>query len=117
MKFLYWLDRRWFSLEMAGGQSRHSTPKNGRRSRNAAAKRKNEKAYYAVSKGRTLGIFKHWSMCARSVDGFSGNRYKGFESLEDAIAFLAVDGITTEQINVFTSGDVKANTPPIPLSA
>ena len=36
--------------------------------------------YYAVKKGKTLGIYKSWDECKAQVDGFSGAEYKSFKS-------------------------------------
>lgn len=50
------------------------------------------KKFYAVKNGRTIGIFKTWDECKRQVTGFAGARYKGFETLEEAEAFLSGAG-------------------------
>lgn len=47
--------------------------------------------YYAVKKGKKIGIFDNWNECKDSVDGFSGAEYKSFASKEEAQAYL--DGI------------------------
>ena len=46
------------------------------------------KKYYVVKKGKTPGIYLNWSDCKENVDGFSGAVYKGFETLQEAEAFL-----------------------------
>jgi len=46
------------------------------------------KKYYAVKKGKTVGIFRSWEECRASVEGCSGAEYKGFTSLEDAEQYL-----------------------------
>ena len=40
--------------------------------------------YYAVAKGRKVGLFTTWAACKVQVDGFKGAKYKGFNSKEDA---------------------------------
>ena len=50
------------------------------------------KKFYAVKNGRSTGIFKTWDECKRQVTGFAGARYKGFETLEEAEAFLSGAG-------------------------
>lgn len=45
-------------------------------------------AYYAVAKGRQVGIFREWKECERQVKGFNGARYKKFETMKDAEAFM-----------------------------
>ncbi len=44
--------------------------------------------YYAVKAGRTTGIFENWEECKKSIDGFSNPDFKGFNSIEEAEAFL-----------------------------
>ena len=46
--------------------------------------------FYAVASGRKTGIFKTWAECQAQVKGFSGARYKSFQTLEEAQRF--VDG-------------------------
>lgn len=43
---------------------------------------------YAVKQGRSTGIFKSWEECKTAIEGYSGARYKSFESVEEAEAFL-----------------------------
>ncbi|KAJ4417875.1 hypothetical protein N0V82_005932 [Gnomoniopsis sp. IMI 355080] len=40
--------------------------------------------FYAVAKGRRPGIYKKWLDCSAQVTGFSGSRFKGHQSLEEA---------------------------------
>lgn len=47
-----------------------------------------KKNFYAVKKGRKTGIFRSWNECRAQVDKFSGAVYKGFETLEEAQAYL-----------------------------
>lgn len=46
------------------------------------------KKFYAVKKGKTVGIFSNWDDCKASVDGFPGASYKGFATLEEAKTFM-----------------------------
>ena len=48
--------------------------------------------FYAVSCGRTPGIYFSWEDCKRMVEGYSGARYKSFSTIEEAQAF--VEGVT-----------------------
>jgi hypothetical protein len=59
-----------------------------------------KKPYYAVAKGRTVGLFTlwysyfhmyltDWPECEKSVKGFSGAIYKGFNSREEALSYIA----------------------------
>ncbi|MBL7576306.1 ribonuclease HI [Peptoniphilus asaccharolyticus DSM 20463] len=44
--------------------------------------------YYAVKKGREIGIFTTWDECKKQVMGFGGAMYKKFPSREEAEAFI-----------------------------
>lgn len=46
------------------------------------------KKYYAVRVGKTPGIYLTWDDCKAMVDGYPGAKYKGFESIAEAEAFL-----------------------------
>lgn len=46
------------------------------------------KKFYAVKSGRKPGIYKTWAECQRQVTGFKGAIFKGFETLEEAEAFI-----------------------------
>lgn len=46
------------------------------------------KKYYAVRVGKTPGIYLSWDDCKAMVDGYPGARYKGFETIGEAEAFL-----------------------------
>lgn len=48
--------------------------------------------YYAVSCGRTTGIFSTWTECERQVKNFSGANYKSFKSMADASAWMKNPG-------------------------
>ncbi len=45
------------------------------------------KKFYAVKKGKTVGIFETWDACKASVDGFPGAEYKSFKTREEAEAY------------------------------
>ncbi len=45
-------------------------------------------AFYAVRRGRTIGIFTSWSLCHAQVSGWSNNQYKGFHTEQEALAYL-----------------------------
>lgn len=44
--------------------------------------------YYAVKKGKVTGVFQNWDECRSAVEGYSGARYKGFSTLEEAKEYL-----------------------------
>lgn len=48
--------------------------------------------FYAVARGRASGIFMSWGDCEAQVKGFSGARYKKFDSIQSAQDFINVQG-------------------------
>uniref|UniRef100_A0A182PMM8 Ribonuclease H1 n=1 Tax=Anopheles epiroticus TaxID=199890 RepID=A0A182PMM8_9DIPT len=48
--------------------------------------------YYAVAKGRQVGIFSTWPECQAQVNGFTGARFKKFPTEAEAKAFIATNG-------------------------
>lgn len=56
------------------------------------------KKYYAVAKGKIPGIYFTWNDCKVQVEHFPGSLYKGFDSLQEAEAFIEkVTGNKQEQ--------------------
>lgn len=51
--------------------------------------------YYAVARGRSVGIYNSWAECEAQVKGFSGARYKKFDSPQSAQDFISHEGGTT----------------------
>ncbi|KAL3869080.1 hypothetical protein ACJMK2_041806 [Sinanodonta woodiana] len=47
--------------------------------------------YYAVRKGRKIGIFHDWESCREQVNGFAGARYKKFSSEAEAQNFIVAE--------------------------
>lgn len=45
--------------------------------------------FYAVRRGRTIGIFESWDDCRAQVHHFPGAEYKAFPNREEAEVFLA----------------------------
>lgn len=45
--------------------------------------------FYAVRRGRTMGIFESWDACRAQVHHFPGAEYKAFPNREEAEAFLS----------------------------
>ncbi|GEN94162.1 ribonuclease H family protein [Pediococcus ethanolidurans] len=78
-----------------------------------------KKKFYAVAKGKKTGIFTDWNETKKQIDGYSGARYKGFATREEAQHWLKGDqpvsktvksvvhqtaGNPTESIVVYTDG-------------
>ena len=69
------------------------------------------KKYYAVAKGRKVGIFNTWDEVKDLVDGFPNSKYESFETLEEAQKYLSGDepvflwdSIKNNQIIIYTDG-------------
>ena len=76
--------------------------------------------YYAVKKGRKIGIYLSWDDCKEQVDGFEGAEYKSFSDITEAEAYLTdkptfveidgpvayVDGSFKESTNEYSFGVV-----------
>ncbi len=45
---------------------------------------KQKSKYYVVWEGRQKGIFDTWDKCRKQVDGFTGAKYKSFDSPDEA---------------------------------
>lgn len=47
-----------------------------------------KKKFYAVKRGRNVGIFHTWTECKKQVNHYSNARFKSFASMSDAMAFM-----------------------------
>jgi len=70
------------------------------------------KKTYVVRKGRIPGIYYTWEDCKEQVDGFKGNNYESYVSLEDAEQAWQRHLVTLASATV-----VAALAPPIELFA
>ena len=57
-----------------------------------------EAKYYAVSVGRKCGIYDDWETAKRQVNGYSGNRYKGYNTERGAINYMKKEGFKEPQL-------------------
>ncbi len=64
-----------------------------------------KKKFYAVRKGKKVGIYNTWDECKEVVSGFSGAEYKSFTTIEEANEYMGV-GIKID--NVLDENTVKA---------
>jgi len=63
--------------------------KNKEKVENGGIVGKNEKIfYYAVAKGKNVGIYKTWDECCEQVSGVSGCSYKKFKTKKEAKRFI-----------------------------
>lgn len=58
-----------------------------------------QEAFYAVAKGRRIGIFHTWDEAEPLVKGFAGAKYKKFASLSEARRFLG-SGFENESVSI-----------------
>ena len=54
--------------------------------------------YYAISKGRKTGIFRHWNEAAQHVNGYPKAQYKGFTNLQLAVEAMEQAGISNPPV-------------------
>lgn len=66
--------------------------------------------FYAVARGRTPGIFQTWADCESQVKGFSGARYKKFDSVVEAQNFIDTHGGDKSQKTASSSASQKTAT-------
>ena len=60
------------------------------------------KKFYAVRRGRKVGIFLDWATCLQQVDSFADARYKGFFSRAEAEAWLAGEDVPRHKTSTQT---------------
>lgn len=44
--------------------------------------------FYAVRRGRQVGVYSNWKACREQVNGYPGAQYKAFSNREEAEAFI-----------------------------
>ena len=60
--------------------------------------------FYAVAKGREIGIFTNWNLCQLATEGISGAVHSSFKSLKQASKFLNENRVdTSSNISIYTS--------------
>lgn len=79
------------------------------------------KKYYAVRKGKNIGIYTSWEECQEQILGFSNAEFKGFMTLADAESYMNnhpklikdenkaiayIDGSYSNEIRMFSYGAV-----------
>ena len=55
-------------------------------------------SFYAVAKGKNVGIFNSWNECKNNTDGYKGAIFKKFNTKDDAEKFI-LDNTATEILN------------------
>lgn len=75
-----------------------------------------KKFYYAVRKGRNIGVFNTWDECNAQVKGFKGAEFKKFSTLDEAKQFVfqeQVDkktGVDKDSLIAYVDGSYNINT-------
>lgn len=59
------------------------------------------KKYYAVSRGRRIGVLDVWSYTKKQVDGYSGAKFQGFETLKEAVEYMKEEMPQTKEYLLF----------------
>jgi hypothetical protein len=57
--------------------------------------------YYAVAKGRKLGIYDDWDEAKKQIDKFCGSEYAKFPDRKSAARYLRMNGIPDDEIRLF----------------
>lgn len=65
--------------------------------------------YYAVAKGRLTGVYSNWSDCKSNVNGYSGARYKKFNTLSEATQFAQSGSSNSSRSSTSTSSSDNLN--------
>ena len=77
--------------------------------------KKSKKKYYAVKKGREVGIFNSWDECKKQVLGFENALFKSFDSYEEAESYMnketlkESDGSEADSLTVYAFTDGSFN--------
>jgi ribonuclease HI len=56
--------------------------------------------FYAVSNGRTIGIFLNWNDCNNSVKGYKNAIYKKFDRREEADSFIQINNKNIDEFKI-----------------
>jgi ribonuclease HI len=62
--------------------------------------------FYAVSNGRTIGIFLNWNDCNNSVKGYKNAIYKKFDTKEEADIFIQKNNKNIDEIQIQTQNNI-----------
>lgn len=64
---------------------------------------RNAPSYYAVAKGKNVGIYKTWNECRQNTHGVSNATFKKFSNMSDAQSFIR-DNSSTSRGSMSSSG-------------
>lgn len=82
-----------FSLDMLPKQNISPKKQNDSSKRKSSRRspKKKQKGYYAVAKGRTVGVCTSWDECKKRTVKFKGAIFKKFNTEEEAINFIKMN--------------------------
>jgi viroplasmin and RNaseH domain-containing protein len=67
-------------------------PREGRERTRAAvggkSRSSSRKDFYAVARGRAIGIYRTWAEAQAQTRGYSDARHQGFTAMEDAVTYM-----------------------------
>uniref|UniRef100_A0A914I5Q3 Ribonuclease H1 n=1 Tax=Globodera rostochiensis TaxID=31243 RepID=A0A914I5Q3_GLORO len=69
-------------------------------------------SFYAVARGRGVGVFSTWEKCLASVNGFPGARFKKFPTFEEASKFVEKNKGTASGGGILVAKDAFKPTKP-----
>ncbi|CAD6190118.1 unnamed protein product [Caenorhabditis auriculariae] len=67
--------------------------------------------YYAVARGRNVGVYRTWPECQSQVNGFNNARFKKFDTEAEALRFIAENGGTGASVSFSTSSPSESRGP------
>ncbi|XP_055541239.1 ribonuclease H1 [Wyeomyia smithii] len=69
--------------------------------------------FYAVAKGRTVGVYQTWPECQSQVSGFAGAKYKKFPTRQQAEVFIRENGGSVSVSSTDSGSNSSADFQPI----
>ena len=51
-----------------------------------------KRKFYGIKKGKKVGVYETWEECKKYITGFKGAVFKGFDTVQEARAFIAEYG-------------------------
>ncbi|XP_058450704.1 ribonuclease H1 isoform X2 [Malaya genurostris] len=69
--------------------------------------------FYAVAKGRTVGVYQSWPECQRQVNGFTGAKFKKFPTRQQAETFIRENGGSVSASSTDSNSNSSADFQPV----
>ena len=92
-------------MKMNNGNAKHNTKKGTALAKTTTGFGKGmpKKKFYAVAIGKKPGVYTSWEDCAKQVNGFPNNKYKGFKTRQEALNYLQGFGGLSNQSKSFNN--------------